>query len=142
MRSGTAKALCVLLIINKIVDEAVHHAEISEENLQGARGEFANGRFTNVGLLSLRALEQMVEACASKEGLHFHEHPRTAHRNRRNWLRTHHPDLLDKWDELWGIYGALGYGGTNGDQAARALATLEECVRELGRRENIATGNL
>ncbi len=77
------------------------HANIAEENLKGAQEELKSRRFSNVGLLSLRALEQMVEACAAKEGLHSHEHPRTAHKNRRDWLRTRHPDLLEMWDQLW-----------------------------------------
>lgn len=131
-----------MLIINKIVGDAFHHAKISQENLQGAGEEFTNRRYTNVGLLSLRALEQMVEACASKEGLHFHEYPRTAHRNRRNWLRMHHSDLLEEWDQLWGVYGALGYGGADGDRAAKALALLEQSIDQLSRRENIAAGDL
>lgn len=84
----------------------------------------------------------MINACASKEDLHFHEHPRTAHKNRRNWLRAHHPDILGLWDQLWGIYGALGYGGLNGERAAQALTTLKECLNELGKRENIAIRGL
>jgi len=115
-----------------------HHAKVAEENFQGAAEELKNRRFSNVGLLCLRALEQMIEACASKEGLHFHGHPRTAHKNRRNWLKTHHPDLLDAWDQLWGIYGALGYGGLNGERAKQALVILKECLTELSRREKIA----
>jgi hypothetical protein len=120
------------------MDDAARHINITEENLQGAIDEMKNKRFANVGLLSLRALEQMVEACASKEGLHFHEHPRTAHRNRRNWLKNHHPDLLEAWDQLWGLYGALGYGGLNGERAEQALTILKECLTELSRREKIA----
>jgi len=122
--------------------DTTHHINISEENLKGASEELKNKRFTNVGLLSLRALEQMIEACASKEGLHFHEHPRTAHKNRRNWLETHHPDLLGTWDQLWGIYGALGYGGLNGERAKQALAILKECLTKLSRREKIAIRGL
>lgn len=118
--------------------DTVLHARIAEENMKGSIDEFKNGRFSNVGLLSMRALEQMIEACAAKEDLHFHEHPRTAHRNRHSWLVGHHPDLLDAWDELWGIYGALGYGGLNGERAEHAIAVLKECLAELGRREVIA----
>jgi hypothetical protein len=119
-----------------------HHAKITEENFKGALEELKNRRFSNVGLLSLRALEQMIEACAVKEGLHFHEHPRTAHKNRRNWLKTHHPDILDEWDKLWGVYGALGYGGINGERAEQAIITLKKCLTELSRRENIAITGL
>ena len=119
-----------------------YHAKISEENMRGAIDELKKKRFTNVGLLSLRALEQMIEACASKEGLHFHEHPRTAHINRRNWLETHHPDLLEIWDELWGIYGALGYGGLNGDRAKEAVIVLKKALTELSGREKIGIKGL
>ena len=122
--------------------DANHHAGVARENMHGARDELKNKRFANVGLLSLRALEQMVEACAAREGLHFHEHPRTAHANRRNWLRTHHPDLLEVWDELWGIYGALGYGGLDGERAEEAVVILDKALIELGRREKIAVGGL
>ena len=118
------------------------HRNIALENLKGALDELKNKRFSNVGLLSLRAFEQMVEACASKEGLHFHEQPRTAHKNRRSWLMTHHPDLVDSWDRLWGIYGELGYGGLNGERAEQALAILKECLNELSRREKIAVRGL
>lgn len=119
-----------------------HHTKIAEENFQGAVEELKNKRPSNVGILCVRALEQMIEACASKEGLHFHEHPRTAHRNRRNWLRAHHRDLLNLWDQLWGIYGTLGYGGLNGERAAQALTTLKKCLNELSKRENIAIRGL
>ncbi|MBS7633911.1 hypothetical protein KEJ34_00180 [Candidatus Bathyarchaeota archaeon] len=119
-----------------------HHAKIAEENFRGALAELENGRFSNVGLLCLRALEQMIEACASKEHLHFHEHPRIAHMDRRSWLKAHHPDLLVIWDQLWGIYGALGYGGQNGERAEQALTMLKKCLGELSKREKIEIGGL
>ncbi|MDI6904703.1 MAG: hypothetical protein QMD13_04340 [Candidatus Bathyarchaeia archaeon] len=124
------------------MSDVKHHASIAEENLKGAQEELKNQRFSNVGLLVLRALEQMIEACSVKEGLHFHEHPRTAHKNRRNWLKTHHPDLLDMWEQLWGIYGALGYGGLNGERAEKALGILKRCLSELSRREKIEISGL
>lgn len=122
--------------------DAHHHAKIAEENMRGATEELKSRRFTNVSLLSLRALEQMIEACAAKEGLHFHEYPRAAHRNRRNWLKTHHPDLLGMWDALWGIYGVLGYGGLNGKRAEQAMGILKKALVELSEREKVAIGGL
>ena len=122
--------------------DAEHHARIAEENLKGTLEELKNERFSNVGILSLRAFEQVVEACAAKNGLHFHENPRTAHRNRRIWLKKHHPDLLEAWDRRWGIYGTLGYGGLNGERAGQAVATLKEALIELSEREKIAITGL
>ncbi len=113
---------------------------LAEENLNGAREEYRSGRYSNVGLLTLRSLEQMVEACAAKENLHFHQHPRTAHQNRRRWLFSHQPDLTKAWDQLWSIYGALGYGGVNGERAEQALKILDRVLQELKIREKIELG--
>jgi hypothetical protein len=119
-----------------------YHAKIAGEHLQGAAEELKKKRSSNVAFLSMRALEQMIEACASKEGLHFHENPRTAHKSRRDWLKTRQPDLAIYWDQLWGIYGALGYGGKDGNKASEAEATARKCMMELSRRENIAVADL
>lgn len=119
-----------------------HHATIAEENLRGAEDELRKGRFSNVGLLSVRSLEQMVEASAAREGLHFHELPRSAHSKRRAWLRARHPDLVRDWDQLWDVYAELGYGGADGGRAKKALTVLKRCLRELGRREGIAVAGL
>jgi hypothetical protein len=119
-----------------------YHAKIAGEHLQGAAEELEKKRASNVAFLSMRALEQMIESCASKEGLHFHENPRTAHKSRRDWLRTRHPDLVIYWDQLWGIYGALGYGGKNGDKTSEAEGAARKCLGELSRREKIAVTGL
>jgi len=110
-----------------------HHWKIALENRDGAKSEFRAGRYSNVGLLAIRSLEQAIEACASKEGFHFHDNPRTAHRMRREWLRTKFPELVEKWDILWSIYGVLGYGGVNGERAREAIRVLDETLEVLRR---------
>lgn len=117
-----------------------HHAKIAEENARGAQAELKKKRHANVGLLALRALEQSIEACAAREGLHFHEHPPAAHKNRRAWLEKHHPDLVVDWEILWGIYGELGYGGVDGQRAQQAVTVLSRVLGELRRREKIGRG--
>jgi len=110
-----------------------HHWKIALENRDGANSEFRAGRYSNVGLLAIKSLEQAIEACASKEGFHFHDSPRTAHRMRREWLRTKFPELVEKWDILWSIYGVLGYGGVNGERAREAIRVLDEILEVLRR---------
>lgn len=99
--------------------------------------EQGKGRFSNVGLLALRSLEQLVEACAAKDDIHYHENPRTAHRNRGRWIDDHHPDLRPDWDLLWDIYGALGYGGTDGERAREAIRVLKKTLEKLEKREGL-----
>ena len=111
------------------MNDTSHHINIAEENLKGAIAEFKNKRFTNVGLLSLRALEQMIEACASKEGLHFHEQPRTAHKNCRNWLKIHNPDLLEDIDEFIVEDIKGGRPKIRGHQHLRVLASQTPCIQ-------------
>lgn len=117
-----------------------YHAKIAKQNREGALKEFKENRFVNVGLLAVKALEQAIEACAAKDNLHFHQHPRTAHSNRRSWLEKNHTDLLESWTELWVAYSALGYEGLNGERAERALKALDQAVRILQEREEVNFG--
>ena len=117
-----------------------YHARIAKQNRDGAFRELMEDRFVNVGLLAVKALEQAIEACAAKENLHFHQHPRTAHANRRNWIEGHHPDILESWTELWVAYSALGYEGLNGERAEKALNALDKALTLLQEREEISLG--
>jgi hypothetical protein len=108
-----------------------------KENVEGTKSEYGAGRFSNVGLLAIKALEQAIEACVAKEGLHLHEHPPTAHVKRREWLKTHNPDLVKDWDTLWLIYGELGYGGEDGKKAKRAVQTLQHLIKNLEERGDL-----
>jgi len=121
-----------MLIIN-MMGESLYHWKLAIENRDGARSEFEAKRYSNVGILSIRSLEQAIEACAAKKNLHFHEDPRRAHRMRRNWLRSNFPNLSEAWEILWSIYGELGYGGADGTRAKLALKTLEATLEVLRR---------
>jgi hypothetical protein len=116
------------------------HARVARQNREGAVDEFQKKRFVNVALLSLRTFEQAIESCAAKENLHFHQYPKTAHANRRDWLKRNHTDLLDVWEELWIIYGALGYNGVDGDRAKRAIKILNKALKILQEREGVNFG--
>lgn len=98
-----------------------HHAKLAREKREGAKDELTKRRYTNVGDLSLKAVEQAIEACASREGLHFHIHPRTAHAKRSAWLKEKFPELAKSFDILWDTYGVLGYTGLNGERAKKAV---------------------
>jgi len=115
---------------------------VAVQNYEGARDELTRQRFSNVALLAMRSLEQMVEACAAKRGLHFHDKPRTAHKERRSWLFRNHSDLVRSWDSLWEIYGALGYSGLDGERAKKTVETLGRVLVELARREKIDAAGL
>jgi len=114
---------------------AKYHLRLAKENFEGAVSEFSAKRYSNVGLLAIKALEQLIEACAAKEQLHFHETPKTAHANRRKWLELHYPNLIKYWEQLWSIYGILGYGGIDGERAEKAIKILKRVFKEIGEKE-------
>ena len=55
--------------------DALYHSKIASEKRTGALDEFADRRYTNVADLTLKAVEQAIEACASRQNLHFQERP-------------------------------------------------------------------
>jgi hypothetical protein len=49
-----------------------HHCKLAKEKRIAALEEFDKGRYTVVGDLAIKAVEQAIEALASLENLHFH----------------------------------------------------------------------
>ncbi|MFQ5950903.1 MAG: hypothetical protein ACE5KH_02325 [Candidatus Geothermarchaeales archaeon] len=109
-----------------------HHRELAVQKKQGALDELKKGRASNVGDLTLKAVEQAIEAAAAQEGKHFHLVPKTAHGKRFEWLKTRLPQLVEEMDELWGTYGDLGYGGINGERAQSAVESMEKILDGIG----------
>ena len=108
-----------------------HHSKLAKEKREAAHDEYREGRYTVVGDLAIKAVEQAIEAIASLEGIHFHTHPRTVHARRIRWLKTKFPHLSKYIDMLWGAYGTLGYEGADGDRAEKALEAMEVILNEL-----------
>ena len=54
-----------------------YHAKLAREKRKRALNELVNRRYTTVGVLALRAVEEAVDACASRKKLHFHANPKT-----------------------------------------------------------------
>lgn len=120
-------------------DEA-HHLRLAKEKREAAIDEFEKGRYTVVGDLSLKAVEQAIEAAAAREGRHFHVTPRTAHAQRVRWVKGNFPQIATDLDIIWGTYGDLGYDGLNGKRAKEAIEAMERIIHEISRRTGIQFG--
>jgi HEPN domain-containing protein len=103
------------------------------EKREAARDEYRRGRYTVVGDLAIKAVEQAIEALAAREDKHFHLRPRTAHAERIRWAKGRYPVLSPLLDALWGAYGTLGYEGKDGERAARVLESMERVFDVLAR---------
>ncbi|MEM2154932.1 MAG: hypothetical protein QXV52_02265 [Nitrososphaeria archaeon] len=114
-----------------------HHSKLAEEKKAAAIEEYNRGRYTVVGDLAIKCVEQAIEALASEENLHFHINPRTAHANRINWVKKRFPQLSEYIDMLWGAYGTLGYEGQDGDRAKKVLEAMEAILNEFERKTGI-----
>ncbi|MCD6510752.1 MAG: hypothetical protein J7L11_10255 [Thermoprotei archaeon] len=114
-----------------------HHSRLAKEKREAAHDEYIKGRYTVVGDLAIKAVEQAIEALASLEGLHFHVHPRSAHAKRIRWFKDKFPHLSGYIDMLWGAYGTLGYEGMDGDRAKKVLEAMEVILSELERETGV-----
>lgn len=121
----------------KKMGDARHHALLAAEKRLGALDEYRKHRYTNVGDLALKAVEQAIEAAAAKDGHHFHLHPRSAHADRNHWAKTSFPRIAIMLDVLWSAYGDLGYDGLDGKRAAEAVKAMEAVLDEIGKRTGI-----
>jgi len=81
-----------------------YHAKLAKEKRKLALNEFANRRYTTVGVLALRAVVEAVDACASRKKLHFHDHPGTAQAERAGWLKKNFPELTKPFKTVQGSY--------------------------------------
>lgn len=117
-------------------DEA-HHLRLAKEKREAALDEFSKGRYTVVGDIVLKAVEQAIEAIASREGKHFHVNPRMAHALRVKWAKENFPEISADLDVVWSAYGDLGYDGLDGNRAREAVEAMERIVGEIEKKSGI-----
>jgi len=115
------------------MDDSDFHIKLAKEKREGALREFSAGAYSNTADLALKAVEQAIEAVAAKHDIHFHIRPRTAHVERRNWVRENLPHVLDHLRVLWDSYGRLGYGGMDGERAKKAIEAMEDAFNEVAK---------
>jgi hypothetical protein len=135
-----------------------YHAKLVREKRKRALNEFANRRYTTVGVLALRAVVEAVDACASRKKLHFHTRPRTAQAERSRWLKKEFPELTKPFNALQGTYKyfrsprhSLGYMlapiylawwwrfpiPEHGNRAAKAIDAMEKILDVLQKKTGI-----
>jgi hypothetical protein len=119
------------------MDDSKFHLTLAKEKRDGALREFSSGAYSNTADLALKAVEQAIEAAAAKHDLHFHTEPRTAHVKRREWISGNIPSVLEHLKIVWDAYGRLGYGGTDGERAKKAVEAMERAMDEIGKAAGI-----
>jgi hypothetical protein len=75
--------------------EEEYHANLAKEKRNRAIKEFASRRYTTVGVLALAAVSEAVDACASRENIHFDSETGTTLSKRGEWLNKNFPDLSE-----------------------------------------------
>jgi len=117
--------------------DTIHHSRLAKEKREAALDEYGKGRYTVVGDLALKTVEQAIEAMAAKSEIHFHTTPRTAHAERVKWAKTTIPQIAADLDTIWGAYGDLGYDGLDGKRAKEAIEAMERIMNEIKKRTGI-----
>jgi len=101
------------------------HLSMAREKLRAVRSAFYEGHHTVVGDLATKVVEQLVEADAAKQNIHF-----GTHLERHKFSQERYPDEINAaMKKVWFAYGDLGYDGVNGDRAKRAIENLDKILR-------------
>jgi len=101
------------------------HLNLAKEKLESINEAFKEKRYTVVGDLSTKVVEQLVEADAAKISQHFGDH-----RARHEYANANYPDeITHAMRRIWFAYGDLGYDGVNGGRAREVMENLEIVVR-------------
>ena len=98
---------------------------IAKEKMASVLDAFANKRYTVVGDLATKVVEQLVEADAAQKGLHF-----GTHKDRHEYSNASYPKRINKaMQKVWFAYGDLGYDGTNGNRAEAVMRDMAIIVK-------------
>lgn len=101
------------------------HLNLVKEKLESINEAFKEKRYTVVGDLGTKVVEQLVEADAAKISQHFGDH-----RARHEYANANYPDeITHAMRRIWFAYGDLGYDGVNGGRAREAMENLEIVIR-------------
>ena len=101
------------------------HLDIAREKLESIREAFEEKRFTVVGDLGIKVVEQLIEADAAKTNQHFGDH-----KSRHDYANANFPEEINRaMRRIWFAYGDLGYDGVNGKRAKKAMRNLERVIK-------------
>jgi len=100
------------------------HLDIARDYLASALDNYKKGRSPVVASDCTKVVGQLVEADADgKEGIDLRSHSKEF-----NYLSKNHPEMYKKYDEIFDIYNSLGYEGTNGKRAHKAMRLMKEII--------------
>jgi len=109
------------------------HLSLSQEKLQAAANAYANKRMTVVGDLGTKIVEQLIEADAARNNVHFGDH-----KSRHEYSNKTYPAEINRaMRKIWFAYGDLGYDGINGKRAKEVMDNLKLIVNFFEKRFKI-----
>jgi hypothetical protein len=109
------------------------HSRLVKEKFLLAKYALEHSLYSGVGDEAVKTVEEAIELHASKFNRHL-----GSHTERRNWARSHYSrEVQVALDELFRIYGDLGYNGRNGVKAKRAYELMMKILNSVGRELNV-----
>ncbi len=96
------------------------HLLIAREKLSALKEAYEKRRYTVVGDLAIKVVEQLIEADAAKNNRHF-----GTYSDRHEYSNKNFPvDISRAMRRIWFAYGDLGYDGTDGKRAKSVMQNL------------------
>ncbi|UCD16038.1 MAG: hypothetical protein JSV34_03015 [Candidatus Omnitrophota bacterium] len=97
------------------------HLKLAREKFTATINAYNDKQNTVVGDLGTKVVEQLVEADAAQNNIHFGDH-----RSRHQYSNNNFPGEINRaMRKVWFAYGDLGYDGINGKRAKAVVDNLK-----------------
>lgn len=106
------------------------HIELAKEKLKATMDAYNKKQSTVVGDMGTKVVEQLVEADAAKQNIHFGDHPSRHEYSNKNFP----PEVNKAMRKIWFAYGDLGYDGINGKRAKLVMDNLKIVIEFFGKK--------
>ena len=106
------------------------HLSLAKEKLSALKEAYDKRRYTVVGDLATKVVEQLVEADAARSNQHFGTHV-----DRHKYSNKNFPgDVNRTMRKVWFAYGDLGYDGVNGKRAKSVVQNIRILLKFFNQR--------
>lgn len=107
------------------------HVGLAREKLEAALDEYKKERYSMVGDLAIKAVEQAIEAHAAKHRVHLRDHG-----PRFEFMKKYYGQKkLADFRYLFDLYGDVGYEGWDPKRGAeKALEIMRDLLNEIEKR--------
>jgi len=115
------------------------HIRFALEMLNLAEKALAAGNYATVASAVLKAFEEIIDAYAAKQGLHFHDQYQNEGSEKRiDWIKQNNAEIFQEWNILLSEHCEVGLG-EDGSKANKMVDLLRDSLQKMQSNKEMQT---